>query len=137
MLFIIIRSFYYDSCLSIILYKNFRLTLSIVRDEPNFCDVRFSYTRLSYGNRCRICHCGHGSGCWGWHHQGGHDALVDYWANCHIQNCPLAFLFIVHKLLMINKKLVQKHLLRELFFILNKKEKSFQTFSSNTHSSLF
>ena len=99
--------------------------MSIVRDEPNFCDVRFSYTRLSYGNRCRVCHCGHGSGCWGWHHQGGHDALVDYWANCHIQSCLLAFLFTFLKLL-INKKLVQKHLLREFLLLSTTKKNRFK-----------
>ena len=80
--------------------KLFCLTLSIVSDETNFCDVRFSYTRLCYGYGSRVCHCGHGSGCWGWHHQGGHDALVDYWANCHIHCCLLA-IFCVK--LVINK----------------------------------
>ena len=55
------------------------LTLSVIRDETNFCNIWFSHTRLGYGDRSRVCHCGHGSGCWGWHHKGGHDALIDYY----------------------------------------------------------
>ena len=70
------------------------LTLSIVRDKTNFRNIWFSHTRLGYGYRSRVCHCGHGSGCWGWHHKGGHDALIDYyiedWAKGHIHVCLLA-----------------------------------------------
>ena len=102
--------------------KMFCLTLSIVSDETNFCDVRFSYTRLCYGYGSRVCHCGHGSGCWGWHHQGGHDALVDYWANCHIHCCLLAiFLCQIG-----NKQIsVPEHLLRDLPLLSTTKENNF------------